>query len=103
VGYILFYQFPVYVDDPLVIFRISDGGMSFHGGLLGVIVAMAIFARRYNKHVIEVTDFAAPFVPIGLGAGRIGNFINGELWGKPTDVPWAMVFAKDVLQLARHP
>jgi phosphatidylglycerol:prolipoprotein diacylglycerol transferase len=68
-----------------------------------VIVAMAIFARRYNKHVIDVTDFAAPFVPIGLGAGRIGNFINGELWGKPTDVPWAMVFPKDVLQLARHP
>lgn len=103
VGYILFYQFPAFVDDPSIILKIWDGGMSFHGGLIGVILAMLVFARRYNKNVVDVTDFASPFVPIGLGAGRIGNFINGELWGKPTDVSWAMVFPKDVFQLARHP
>lgn len=103
VGYILFYQFPAFVDDPLTIVRIWEGGMSFHGGLLGVIVAMYFFARRYNKHLVDVTDFLAPFVPIGLGAGRIGNFIGGELWGKPTDVSWAMIFPNDPSQLARHP
>ena len=103
IGYILFYQFPAFVDDPLTIVRIWEGGMSFHGGLLGVIVAMYFFARRYNKHLVDVTDFLAPFVPIGLGAGRIGNFIGGELWGKPTDVSWAMIFPNDPSQLARHP
>lgn len=103
IGYILFYQFPVFVKDPMIMLRIWDGGMSFHGGLIGVILAMTWFARRYHKHLIDVTDFAAPFVPIGLGAGRIGNFINGELWGKPTDLPWAMIFPKDPLHLARHP
>lgn len=103
VGYILFYQFPAFVDNPLILVRIWEGGMSFHGGLLGVITAMFFFARRYNKHLVDVTDFLAPFVPIGLGAGRLGNFIGGELWGKPTDVSWAMIFPNDPLQLARHP
>ncbi|MFT4575008.1 MAG: phosphatidylglycerol:prolipoprotein diacylglycerol transferase [Marinomonas primoryensis] len=83
--------------------RIWEGGMSFHGGLLGVIAAMLLFSRRYKKHLVDVTDFIAPFVPIGLGAGRLGNFIGGELWGKPTDVSWAMIFPNDALQLARHP
>ncbi len=103
IGYILFYQFPAFVDDPLAIVRIWEGGMSFHGGLLGVIAAMFFFSRRYNKHLVDVTDFLAPFIPIGLGAGRLGNFIGSELWGKPTDVSWAMVFPNDPEQLARHP
>ena len=103
IGYILFYQFPSFIDDPMIMIRIWEGGMSFHGGLLGVIAAMCLFARRYNKHLIDVTDFIAPFVPIGLCAGRIGNFIGGELWGKPADVSWAMIFPHDPLQLARHP
>lgn len=103
VGYSVFYQFPTLLADPLSILRIWEGGMSFHGGLLGVIVAMFFFARRYKQHLVDVTDFLAPFVPIGLGAGRLGNFIGGELWGKPTDVSWAMVFPNDPLQLARHP
>ncbi|MEP3351596.1 MAG: prolipoprotein diacylglyceryl transferase [Marinomonas sp.] len=103
IGYVFFYQFSGLIADPLSLFRIWEGGMSFHGGLIGVIVAMAIFARRYNKHLVDVTDFLAPFVPVGLGAGRLGNFIGGELWGKPTDVSWAMIFPNDPLQLARHP
>lgn len=103
IGYILFYQFPAFVEDPLIMIRIWEGGMSFHGGLLGVVVAMLLFAKRYHKHLVDVTDFGAPFVPIGLGAGRLGNFIGGELWGKPTDVPWAMIFPNDPLHLARHP
>jgi len=103
IGYILFYQFEGLINDPLSLFRIWEGGMSFHGGLLGVIVAMLLFSRRYNKHLIDVTDFIAPLVPIGLGAGRIGNFIGGELWGKATDVSWGMVFPNDPSQLVRHP
>lgn len=76
--------------------------MSFHGGLLGVILAMLLFARRMQASLLTVTDFIAPMVPIGLGAGRIGNFIGGELWGRPTDLPWGMVFPH-VDTLARHP
>lgn len=102
-GYILFYQFPSFLENPLMLFRIWEGGMSFHGGLLGVIFAMWMFARKTKKHTIDILDFAAPFVPIGLGLGRLGNFIGGELWGKPTDVSWAMIFPGDPLQLARHP
>ncbi|WCN12154.1 prolipoprotein diacylglyceryl transferase [Marinomonas mediterranea] len=103
VGYILFYQFASFIDNPLIVFRIWEGGMSFHGGLIGVIIAMYIFAKRYNKHMIDVLDFVAPVVPIGLGAGRLGNFIGGELWGRETDVSWAMIFPHDPLQLTRHP
>ena len=92
VGYMVFYDLPRLMHQPLALFQVWQGGMSFHGGLLGVIVAMLLLARRYHKHVVDVTDFIAPLVPIGLFAGRIGNFINGELWGKVTSVPWAMVF-----------
>ncbi len=93
IGYVLFYQFSAFVEDPLLLFRIWEGGMSFHGGLLGVVVASwGFFARKYHKRPFEVTDFCAPMVPIGLGLGRLGNFINGELWGNVTDVPWGMVF-----------
>lgn len=91
-GYILFYDFRVYLDNPLEMLKIWRGGMSFHGGLAGVLVCFGIFARKTGKTYFEVADFVAPFVPIGLCAGRIGNFINGELWGRVSDVPWAMIF-----------
>ena len=91
-GYVLFYDLPAYIDDPGEILRIWNGGMSFHGGLLGVLCAFWYFARTRKKSFLEVSDFIAPLVPQGLFWGRMGNFINGELWGKVSDVPWAMVF-----------
>ena len=94
IGYMLFYGFDLLIQNPLSIFRVWDGGMSFHGGLLGVILAMAWFARRTDRTFWQVADFVAPMVPMGLPFGRLGNFIGGELWGRLTDVPWAMIFAK---------
>ncbi len=102
VGHILFYQFGYYLEHPLQIFAIWQGGMSFHGGFLGVFIAMILLARKYRISWLTVTDFITPLIPPGLGAGRIGNFINAELWGRPTDVPWGMVFPY-VDGLARHP
>jgi phosphatidylglycerol:prolipoprotein diacylglycerol transferase len=101
-GYILFYKPLYYLEHPLEILEVWAGGMSFHGGFLGVLVALWIFARRRGKRWLDVTDFVAPLVPLGLAAGRLGNFINGELVGRVTDVPWAMVFPQ-VDTLARHP
>mgnify|MGYP001322577148 FL=1 len=92
IGYVLFYQFSYFIENPLYLFRIDQGGMSFHGGTLGVITAIAIFAWTRKKSLFEVGDFVVPLVPLGLLAGRIGNFINGELWGRVTDVPWAFIF-----------
>ncbi|HJW07437.1 MAG TPA: prolipoprotein diacylglyceryl transferase [Rhodanobacter sp.] len=89
--------------DPLVLFKVWDGGMSFHGGLLGVLAAGWWWSRRQKLHFFDTIDFVAPLVPIGLGLGRLGNFINGELWGKPGDVPWAMVFPNAPDRLPRHP
>jgi len=103
VGYVLFYQFDYFIAEPLYLLKIWEGGMSFHGGLLGVILAIFIFAKKTNKSFLTVGDFVAPLVPIGLGMGRLGNFINAELWGRQTDVPWAMVFPTDPLGLPRHP
>ncbi|QOL25553.1 prolipoprotein diacylglyceryl transferase [Thalassotalea sp. LPB0316] len=103
IGYVLFYQFELFLAEPLYLFKIWQGGMSFHGGLLGVITAILIFAKKEGKHFLTVGDFVAPLVPIGLGMGRLGNFINSELWGRPTDVPWAVVFPTDPEQLPRHP
>ena len=90
-GWMLFYGTERIFGDPLSVLRIWEGGMSFHGGLVGVLVALAVFASRRGKALVDVFDFAAPLPAIGFGAGRLGNFINGELWGKPTDVPWAVV------------
>lgn len=91
VGYILFYNFDQWIHDPVMILRIWEGGMSFHGGLLGVLLAAWLYGRKLGKGFFEMTDFIAPLAPLGLFCGRLGNFINGELWGKPTDVPWAFV------------
>ncbi|HHS88808.1 MAG TPA: prolipoprotein diacylglyceryl transferase, partial [Rhodobacteraceae bacterium] len=102
IGYVLFYGFFDWLQDPLYLFRIWEGGMSFHGGLLGVMVAVWLYARKLGATFLEMADFVAPMAPLGLMAGRIGNFINGELWGRPTDLPWGMVFPH-VDQLARHP
>lgn len=101
-GYVLFYAFPELLDDPISLFRIWEGGMSFHGGLLGVIVAIALYARKTQRRFWYMADFVCVPVPIGLAAGRFGNFINGELYGKPTDLPWAMVFPNSD-GLLRHP
>ncbi len=103
IGYVLFYQFDYFLVDPLYLLKIWQGGMSFHGGLLGVILAIYIFSFKTNKSFLAVGDFVAPLVPIGLGMGRLGNFINAELWGRQTDVPWAMVFPTDKLKVPRHP
>lgn len=92
IGYTLFYNFDRFLAEPLVILRMWEGGMSFHGGLLGVVVAYFWFARVKNRNVFDIADFAAPLVPMGLLTGRIGNFINGELYGAPTQMPWGMVF-----------
>lgn len=102
-GHVLFYQPAYYLEHPLQVFAVWEGGMAFHGGLLGVLVACALFARRKGVLFLDLMDFVAPLVPLGLAAGRLGNFINGELWGRPSDVPWAMVFPQSGSMLARHP
>ena len=96
VGYMLFYATPELLGDPLSLFRIWEGGMSFHGGLLGVLAAMWYWSRRNGMHFFDVMDFVAPLVPIGLGTGRLGNFIGGELWGRHTDLPWGMIFPRAI-------
>src|SRR5690606_29277922 len=92
-GYILCYKPDEYLGHPLQLLYDWAGGLSFHGGLLGVIVVLILFARKKGKRLLEIGDFIAPLIPLGLAAGRLGNFINGELWGRPTDLPWGMVFA----------
>lgn len=101
-GYVLFYDLPAYIADPSEILRIWNGGMSFHGGLLGVLVAFWVYAKRNGRSFLEVSDFVAPLVPTGLFWGRIGNFINGELWGNVTTSPWGMIFPHGG-PLPRHP
>lgn len=101
IGYTLFYGLEAMAADPLRLFRIWEGGMSFHGGLLGVLAAMLLFARKIGRSFFEVTDFIAPVVPLGLGSGRLGNFVNTELPGRMTDVPWAVQFPGELI--GRHP
>ena len=101
-GYVLFYKPMYYLAHPLEIFAVWQGGMSFHGGFIGVLVAMWFFARGRRKRWLDVMDFVAPLCPLGLAAGRIGNFINAELWGRPTNGSWGMVFP-NVDNLPRHP
>lgn len=101
-GYTFFYNWPVFIDNPMVLFDFASGGMSFHGGLLGVLLVSFWYARKLGITFFQLTDFIAPMIPVGLGAGRIGNFINGELWGRVTDVPWGMVF-RGAGELPRHP
>jgi len=103
VGYVFFYGFDRFLTDPLWLFRVWEGGMAFHGGLLGVFLALIIYARKLGRPLGEVCDFVAPLAPIGLGLGRMANFINAELYGRATDVSWAMVFPSDSLALPRHP
>ncbi|MBY4828424.1 prolipoprotein diacylglyceryl transferase, partial [Burkholderia contaminans] len=108
-GYVLFYKADFYFSHPLDVFKVWEGGMSFHGGFLGVTLAMVLFAWQRKRHWLQVTDFVAPMVPTGLAAGRLGNFINGELWGRVTDpsAPWAMLFPgamrDDAAWLPKHP
>jgi phosphatidylglycerol---prolipoprotein diacylglyceryl transferase len=90
-GSILFYNFDAWMHDPVMLLRVWEGGMSFHGGLLGVVLALWLYGRKLGRTFFEMTDFTAPLAPLGRAFGRLGNFINGELWGKPTDVPWAFV------------
>lgn len=101
-GYVVFYQFSYFIDHPLEILAVWQGGMSFHGGFLGVLAGMWIFARKYQLKWLGIMDFVAPLVPLGLGAGRMGNFINGELWGRVTTANYGMVFPQ-VDNLVRHP
>ena len=104
-GYALFYKPEHYLQHPLEVLMVWKGGMSFHGGLVGVIAAMALYARLKHRPFLQVTDLIAPCVPTGLASGRIGNFINGELWGRAADpsLPWAMAFPQSGSLIARHP
>lgn len=107
VGYTLFYNFDQFINAPTVIFEIWNGGMSFHGGLIGALVVILIFTRKNKKTFFQVSDFVAPLVPIGLMFGRLGNFINGELWGRVTTSSWGMLFPSsakaDMLYVQSHP
>lgn len=96
IGYVLFYDLPAFLADPLVLFNVRAGGMSFHGGLLGVMAAGLWWCRKHRMHWFDVMDFVAPLVPLGLGFGRIGNWIGGELWGRVTDSPLGVVFPRSL-------
>lgn len=101
-GYMLFYLWPDFIAHPFSFFEIWKGGMSFHGGLLGVLIALWFYAKKMHCSLIDITDFIAPAVPLGLGAGRIANFINAEIWGRVTEVPWGMIFP-NAGPYPRHP
>jgi phosphatidylglycerol:prolipoprotein diacylglycerol transferase len=102
-GYLFFYSADKWLADPAMLFRVWEGGMSFHGGLIGVAIAIFTYGRKNKVSFLGLADFVVPLVPAGLFFGRIGNFIGGELYGRATEVPWAMVFPSDPTQLTRHP
>ncbi|MGD1935225.1 MAG: prolipoprotein diacylglyceryl transferase [Candidatus Phaeomarinobacter sp.] len=102
-GFVLFYNLGEYLSDPISVLYVWQGGMSFHGGLAGVVIAIILFARSRGINMFSLGDVIATVAPLGYFFGRIANFINGELWGRAADVPWAMVFPRDELQIARHP
>lgn len=102
-GYALFYGWEHWTQDIFYLFKIWEGGMSFHGGLIGVVVAIVLFARNTKKSILHVGDFIAPLIPTGLMFGRLGNFINQELWGRATDLPWGMIFPAAMDNIPRHP
>ena len=97
IGYAIVYGTEQFLSDPFYLFKITEGGMSFHGGMVGVLLALWLYGRKLGHSIWRMTDFVAPLVPLGLGFGRIGNFINGELWGKPTDAPWGFLVKGQVL------
>ena len=101
-GYVIFYNTAAFIHAPWIVIKIWEGGMSFHGGLIGVVLALWYFAYKKQRNFLDVIDFTAPLVPLGLALGRMGNFINGELWGRETDVPWGMIFP-DAGSTPRHP
>ena len=101
-GYMVFYNAVAFWHQPWILFQVWQGGMSFHGGLIGVVIATVLYAKRYRTGWVAIIDFVAPLVPLGLAAGRLGNFINGELWGRVTTMPWGMVFPR-AGPLPRHP
>jgi phosphatidylglycerol:prolipoprotein diacylglycerol transferase len=102
-GYSIIYDLGNVIRTPLSVFFVWEGGMSFHGGLIGVCIAILVYASVKQKNWLVLGDFVAPLVPLGLAAGRVGNFINGELWGRPTEVPWAIVFPQSGSFVGRHP
>jgi phosphatidylglycerol---prolipoprotein diacylglyceryl transferase len=101
-GYLLFYGWARLSQDPWFLFRLWEGGMSFHGGFLGVLIAAGIYGKQHHRSFVAIMDFIAPLAPLGLLFGRLGNFINGELWGKPTEMPWGMIFPNGGM-VSRHP
>lgn len=101
-GYVLFYHFGYYLENPLKLFAINEGGMSFHGGLVGITIAALLFARKKKMGFFQLADLCAPAAPVGLGLGRVGNFINGELYGRQTDMPWGIIFPGGG-NVPRHP
>ncbi|WP_225639634.1 prolipoprotein diacylglyceryl transferase [Candidatus Profftia sp. (ex Adelges kitamiensis)] len=108
IGYIIFYNLPIFFKNPICIFRVWEGGMSFHGGLIGVILVMLLFSYTSKKNFFQISDFIAPLIPFGLGMGRLGNFINGELWGRVSiNNRWAMLFpgsrSQDIILASNHP
>lgn len=106
-GYMIFYDFPAFIENPILIFKVWQGGMSFHGGLIGALAVMFWFAYKSHRCFFQISDFIAPLVPFGLGAGRLGNFINGELWGRVTSAPIGMLFPTsaraDLMYVKSHP
>ena len=103
IGYIIFYNINYYINNFIEIFYLWEGGMSFHGGLIGILISIVIFSKKYNLNFFSITDLVASAAPIGIFFGRVSNFLNGELWGRPADLPWSIRFTKCAGDIYRHP